>query len=91
MSTALHSGIAIAQMGRNLGKDWNLDGSGLSPILENSLGNRYWLKMQDGEGRVWDDAAGGLNVTTATIIGPTIAQAPRMTATSTRQVRNHPG
>ena len=62
MSTALHSGIAIAQMGRNLGKDWNLDGSGLSPILEElRWGNRYWLKMQDGDGRVWDDAAGGLN------------------------------
>jgi hypothetical protein len=62
MSTALHSGIAIAQMGRSLGKDWNLDGSGLSPILEElRWGNRYWLKMQDGDGRVWDDAAGGLN------------------------------
>jgi len=62
MSTALHSGIAIAQMGRNLGKDWNLDGSGLNPILEElRWGNRYWLKMQDGDGRVWDDAAGGLN------------------------------
>ncbi len=62
MSTALHSGIAIAQMGRNLGKDWNLDGSGLSPILEElRWGNRYWLKMQDGDGRIWDDAAGGLN------------------------------
>jgi hypothetical protein len=62
MSTALHSGIAIAQMGRNLGKDWNLDGSGLGPILEElRWGNRYWRKMQDSDGRVWDDAAGGVN------------------------------
>jgi hypothetical protein len=62
MSTALHSGIAIAQLGRNLGKEWNLDGSGLQPILEElRWGNRYWLKMQDTDGRVWDDAAGGVN------------------------------
>lgn len=62
MSTALHSGIAIAQLGRNLGKEWNLDGSGLNPILEElRWGNRYWLKMQDSDGRVWDDAAGGVN------------------------------
>jgi len=62
MLTALHSGIALAQLARNLGKDWNLDGSGLQPILDElRWGNRYWLKMQDSDGRIWDDAAGGFN------------------------------
>lgn len=62
MLTALHSGIGLAHLARNLGKAWNLDGSGLAPLLDElRWGNRYWLKMQDSQGRIWDDAAGGLN------------------------------
>ncbi len=62
MLTALHSGIALAHLGRNLGKEWNLDGSGLEPILDElRWGNRYWRKMQDSDGRIWNDAAGGVN------------------------------
>ncbi len=62
MLTALHSGIALAHLGRNLGKEWNLDGSGLDPILDElRWGNRYWLKMQDSDGQIWNDAAGGVN------------------------------
>jgi hypothetical protein len=62
MLTALHSGVGLAHLARNLGKEWNLDGSGLNPILEElRWGNRYWLKMQDSDGLIWDDAAGGVN------------------------------
>ncbi len=62
MSTALHSGIALAQLARNLEDGWNEDGSGVVRILEElRWGNRYWSKMQDSDGRVWDDAAGGVN------------------------------
>ncbi len=62
MMTALHSGIALLELGRNLGVDWNQDGSGLAPLLEEvRWGNRYWMKMQDRDGRIWDDAAGGVN------------------------------
>ena len=62
MLTALHSGIALAQLARNLGSSWNLDGTGPGPVLEElRWGNRYWSKMQDSDGRVWDDAAGGVD------------------------------
>ncbi|OGJ87555.1 MAG: hypothetical protein A2268_03895 [Candidatus Raymondbacteria bacterium RifOxyA12_full_50_37] len=62
MSTALHSGMAIMRMGRNLGDTWNQNGSGLKPILEEiRWGNRYWLKMQDSNGQIWADCAGGIN------------------------------
>ena len=54
METALHSGIALLQLARNLGSHWNLDGSGLPPLLDEiKWGNRYWLKMQDTDGKIW--------------------------------------
>ncbi len=62
MQTALHSGYCMTQMARHLGADWNSDGKGLAPVLEElRWGNRYWLKMQDSDGRVWSDTAGGVN------------------------------
>lgn len=62
MTSALLSGAALCHMARNLGQAWNLDGSGLGPVLEElKWGNRYWQKMQDSDGRVFNDVAGGIN------------------------------
>jgi hypothetical protein len=54
--------IALLRLARNLGEKWDLAGSGLKPILEEARwGNRYFLKMQDADGLVWADTAGGVN------------------------------
>jgi len=48
-------------MVRNLGDSRDLAGSGLGPVLyELKWGNRYWRKMQDTDGRVFNDVAGGV-------------------------------
>jgi len=61
MTSALLSGAALSNLVRNLGEAWNLDGCGLAPVLDEiKWGNRYWRKMQDTDGRVFNDAAGGL-------------------------------
>src|SRR5262249_25283231 len=53
---------ALSHLVRNLGDSWNLDGSGLAPVLDEiKWGNRYWQKMQDADGRVFNDVAGGVN------------------------------
>jgi len=62
MTSALLSGAALSYMARHLGESWNLDGSGLGPVLDEiKWGNRYWRKMQDADGRVFNDVAGGVN------------------------------
>jgi len=62
MSTALVNAIGLLRLLRNLGAKWDLAGSGAEPILEEvKWGNRYLLKMQDADGLVWGDTAGGLN------------------------------
>ena len=62
MVSALLSGTALSHMVRNLGESWNLDGSGLKPVLDEiKWGNRYWHKMQDADGRVFNDVAGWVN------------------------------
>jgi hypothetical protein len=61
MTSALLSGAALSHLARNPGDQWNLDGSGLAPLLDEiKLGNRYWLKMQDSDGRVFNDVGGGV-------------------------------
>jgi len=45
---------------RNLGQNWNA--AGLAPLLtEAKWGNAFFLKMQDTDGLVWSDTAGGVN------------------------------
>ncbi len=62
MSATMMNGLGLLYMARNLGEKWDLAGSGLAPIREEvEWGNRYFLKMQDADGRVWADVAGGLN------------------------------
>jgi len=62
ISTTLLNAIGLLRMARNLGAHWDLAGSGLAPILEEvRWGNGYFLKMQDTDGLVWADTAGGVN------------------------------
>jgi hypothetical protein len=62
MSTTLLNAIGLLRLARNLGATWDLAGSGLGPILDEvRWGNRYFLKMQDTDGLVWADTAGGVN------------------------------
>jgi hypothetical protein len=54
--------IGLMRVARNLGAQWDAGGSGLAPLLEEvRWGNRYFLKMQDSDGLVWADVAGGVN------------------------------
>jgi hypothetical protein len=62
MTATLLNGIGLLHLARNLGERWDPAGSGLAPILEEvRWGNTYFLKMQDKDGKVWDDVAGGVN------------------------------
>ena len=61
-STAILNAIGLLRLHRNLGAKWDLAGSGAEPILEEvRWGNRYLLEMQDADGQVWGDTAGGVN------------------------------
>ncbi len=56
------NGVALLHLARNLGEQWNRDGSGAAPLLDEvRWGNRYFLKMQDADGQVWNDVGGGVN------------------------------
>jgi hypothetical protein len=62
MTWTMTNGFAILEMARLLGKQWDLAGSGLDPLLdEMRWGNRYFHKMQDRDGRVFGDVGGGVN------------------------------
>src|ERR1039458_9666356 len=54
--------IGLLRVARNLGAHWDAGGSGLPALLDEvRWGNRYFLKMQDSDGLVWADVAGGVN------------------------------
>jgi hypothetical protein len=56
------AGFGLLRVARHLGAGWDLAGSGLPVLLdEMRWGNRYFLKMQDKDGRCWADTAGGVN------------------------------
>ncbi len=62
MDATMMNALGLLRLARNLGEKWDLAGSGLGPIYDEvRWGNRYFLKMQDADGRVWADTAGGLN------------------------------
>jgi hypothetical protein len=62
MTATLLNGVALLHLARNLGEKWDPAGSGLAPILEEvRWGNQYFLKMQDADGLVFADVAGGVN------------------------------
>jgi hypothetical protein len=62
MDATMMNAFGLLHLARGLGEKWDLGGSGLAPILEEvRWGNRYFLKMQDTDGRIWADVAGGVN------------------------------
>lgn len=62
MNATLMNGVGLLRLARNLGEKWDAAGSGLGPILEEvRWGNRYFLKMQDADGLVFNDVGGGVN------------------------------
>jgi hypothetical protein len=62
MDATMMAGFGLLRVARHLGERWDLAGSGLGVLLdEMRWGNRYFLKMQDRDGRVWADTAGGVN------------------------------
>ena len=62
MSATQLNAIALLRLARNLGEKWDAAGSGLELLREEvRWGNRYFLKMQDKDGLVWNDVAGGVN------------------------------
>lgn len=55
------AGFGLLRLARHLGEKWDLAGSGLGVLLdEMRWGNTYFLKMQDKDGQVWADTAGGV-------------------------------
>jgi hypothetical protein len=62
MSATMLNGFALLTLERSLGESWDRAGTGAAPLLDEfRWGNRYFLKMQDRDGRVWADTAGGVN------------------------------
>jgi len=62
MNATMMNAFGLLAIARHLASGWDLAGSGLAPLEEElRWGNRYFLKMQDSDGRVWADVAGGLN------------------------------
>ncbi len=62
VSATVLNGIALMELLRNLGDQWDAAGSGAKALLEEARwGNIYFLKMQDKDGYVWNDVAGGVN------------------------------
>jgi hypothetical protein len=62
VSATILNGIALIGLVRNLGEKWDAAGSGAKALLDEARwGNTYFLKMQDKDGRVWNDVAGGVN------------------------------
>ena len=62
MSATQMNGIGLLHLARNLGEQWDASHAGLAPLQEEvRWGNRYFHKMQDQDGLVWADTAGGVN------------------------------
>jgi hypothetical protein len=62
VSATVLNGIALISLVRNLGDKWDAAGSGAKVLLDEARwGNTYFLKMQDQDGSVWNDVAGGVN------------------------------
>jgi hypothetical protein len=62
MTATMTNAFGLLYLARHLGMSWDPAGSGVQTLLEEvRWGNRYFLKMQDRDGLVWADTAGGLN------------------------------
>ena len=60
MDVTMLNGIALLRLRRELPRREG-DPTGDQLLEEVRFGNTYFLKMQDGDGRIWHDTAGGLN------------------------------
>ena len=60
MDVTMLNGIALLRLRRELPPREG-DPTGDQLLEEVRFGNTYFLKMQDGDGRIWHDTAGGLN------------------------------
>jgi hypothetical protein len=62
MDATMMNAFGLFGIVRNLGAAWDTRGAGLTPLEEElRWGNAYFLKMQDTDGQVWADVAGGVN------------------------------
>ena len=62
MDATMMNAFGLLAIAKHLGAGGDLAGTGLAPLHEElRWGNKYFLKMQDIDGRVWADVAGGLN------------------------------
>jgi hypothetical protein len=61
MDVTMLNGIALLNLRRNLVPAREGDPAPGQLLDEVRFGNRYFLKMQDHDGRVWHDTAGGVN------------------------------
>jgi hypothetical protein len=62
MTATMMNGFGLMHLARNLGDGWDEGVAGTRVLLdEMRWGNRYFLKMQDSDGRIWADVAGGVN------------------------------
>ncbi len=61
MDATMMAGFGLLRVARHLGAAWDAAGGGLEPLLDEvRWGNRYFLKMQDKDGKCWADTAGGV-------------------------------
>jgi hypothetical protein len=61
ISVTMLNGIALLNLYRNNPEPRPADPTREQILEEVRYGNRYFLKMQDTDGKIWHDAAGGLN------------------------------
>ena len=61
MDVTMLNGIALLNLARNIHAPGPIDVSHEQILEEVRYGNSYFLKMQDSDGKVWADTAGGVN------------------------------
>jgi hypothetical protein len=61
MSVTMLNGVALLNLYRNNPEPRPADPKREQILEEVRYGNRYFLKMQDRDGKIWHDAAGGVN------------------------------
>ena len=61
MDVTMLNGIALLNLLRNIPEPRPADPTHDQILEEVRCGNRYFLKMQDSDGKIWADAAGGVN------------------------------
>lgn len=61
MDVTMLNGIALLNLLRNIPTPGPADPTHEQILEEVRFGNRYFLKMQDTDGKIWADAAGGVN------------------------------